>query len=1483
MNDYDGELVINNMQESYNGRQYRLRLNGCNGATKYSAPSTLGYREGQPEFVSAPLTQSTIEGSYTVFTATGNEFTKSMQWQYKRTSDSSFKNFSDSTSYDAGKTFVAGAKSTVLNLKNVQTDMNDAKIRCVITNVTNQRTADADLHVANKSFSGFRFSYPYATVDYGTTINSADIYVFVKYNSGDADFGRNFTGLTFGDGTTEKVMNTLGAVDLPVKVTADGVKYTGNVAITVVDKSAPKIENVSVVWDDDESPLTNTLSNDINRKVRITVNAADNYPIGNVQYSFDDGLNYGLENTRIVTSNEGNGIFCIRVKDDHENATDNEHVWTIDLKAWDTTAPTVDQLITTPDIAFSQYRTVEVVGNDDIGLAIEAYSYDGSEAGPGNWVRNNTHVYTTNSADLGCPSGYPIYVRDKAGNVSACAYAVIEGIDKVAPTFLSCERTVDGVDEATAHPIVTITAQDDQPGETITYSCYWNDEDAATSVTNNYPIGTLVDSNETGIFTMPSEYETSINHAKFTFRMEDLAGNRTEIVQAISLETIGLKDYEKALSSSWLATPTTWVNKETGVDLISNISTIAECSDVYNSLYPEYQFSMDTDSGRVLLSEQAENTYHITDNGTYYIGMYGNVAGEKDATRPPYTTNPISITNIDDVKPTLTTSITATGIDVTATDNESGIKEIRVAGGEYGEEGEIVFPKQYDDPNAEPQSTQMLSIPAMRNTAYRITVIDAVGNTNGDAATDPSGKPGEDIVIDGRPTIKPTQVGIDLHPMTWTNCYVQAVANVADEVADNLASMPFKWSNEEINSFFSDTYMYENGELSLSVEDKWGNVFEDESWKVKIDNIDKSNPQTVIAQTGNQLYIHAKDEDSGLAMLSMTNLNTGKKNLIYHADGSETKGPEELNESLMLLQNSSYEVTAYDLAGNVSKLNFTAENVPEFDAATLASYVSIYPSNYTQGNVSLTLNMPTAYAKMLGYVPYAWNKTTVPDPEDNLNWSASPSTIATDNGTYYVSIELADGSVITSAPIEVTNIDRTSPEADIAVSGEKATVMMTDRNSGVKKLTYSLSDGTGENSYDYGIGMDRITQDIILPTDGTYLFKVEDVAGNYKMFSATSDGKEITAETLSAWITVTDRNKHNARININVPTDKLHLLADKPFLWSGQKSYTDVFSRLVTKNGKYYVTVKLANGKTVISNKVKITGIEDPDDDDDDDDSNSNGGGGTTTTPGTTVTPAVSNNTIQTIIKYIHDGVQGNETTGNKAEKDKTGPELNLKEVSRKIVVTVSDNSGIDKITWQKQGETKETTLVQPNGSKEISFKMDPKENGTHTFTAYDTVGNKTTKKITITDVMKVVSDNKMNEKADTMQFISSEDTTSDNTVSSNVVGTETDGGFKWFLLIPLLLLLILIVIGVLYYLNKKKENKPDEDDIEDFEDEEVADEDDLDEYSDEEDSSNEEEDGCSFGEPVIDREYTEQSGSIKEGTSSPKGYDIPDDDDYEV
>jgi len=378
---------------------------------------------------------------------------------------------------------------------------------------------------------------------------------------------------------------------------------------------------------------------------------------------------------------------------------------------------------------------------------------------------------------------------------------------------------------------------------------------------------------------------------------EDIAGNTNNRVESNQ----AIMDREKPTIDTIKLTPDTWTNQ--------NVMVTVEASDKVSGI-KEYSY----DNGETWVKNK---TKEVSENTTLKIKVKDNADNISN-------TEEIVINKIDRTKPTLSSTASDEKINITASDDESGIATCTV------NEENITL------------NNGKATYTAKTNGKYKVIVKDNAGNTE------------EKIVeITSIDNIKPEITNVKIQPESWTNKNITVTVTATDEGS---GVKDYSYNNQEWTTS-NIIEIIQNQTLNIRVRDNKGNIATKD---VKITNIDKSGPKITANQVNEQLNINIQDDESGLAAVK-----------IDEVEEQITRGQKTYSSTITETQNESSTVTisATDLAGNttVQKVTLIKESVSieviENEYITVVSDIDVYEENSGKKYIVLLKEMTTSELK----------------------------------------------------------------------------------------------------------------------------------------------------------------------------------------------------------------------------------------------------------------------------------------------------------------------------------------------------------------------------------------------------------------------------------------------------------------------------------------------------------------------------------------
>ena len=813
-----------------------------------------------------------------------------------------------------------------------------------------------------------------------------------------------------------------------------------------------------------------------------------------------------------------------------------------------------------------------------------------------------------------------------------------------------------------------------------------------------------------------------------------------------------------------------------------------------------------------------DTTKTVTTNGTYYVyvkNSIGSVSGQS-----------IVIGNIDKDAPYIwnieksTESLTKEDIQITVSANESG-SQSEMSG---------LADSAYSLDKTNWSNSNVLTITA--NGTYTVYVRDNAGNIAQ-----------QDITINNIDKTGPT-IQLTANTTEWTNGSVKLTVSATDnEGGAGLSSSPYSWDAQQTWGTTTTRYVSSNGEYTVSAKDRLGNI---STQSITVNNIDVIPPEITGVQDGkiytnvivrpvitdnNEISRVALKKDGKLVQFSSgneigesgqyelraydvaNNVTTIKFTLVisdttkptvklsanstswtkdnviltvsavdddgglglaeqaYSWDNTNTWGQETTKE---VTANGTYGVYVRDKAGNTTYESIKIENIDkQAPSVSLSQNVSLY----TNGNVIITA---TASDNQSGLADsaYSW--------DNQQTWTNEKTKEVTVNGKYTVYVKDKVGN-ISNKSIEVTYIDKVNPTVELTPN----TTVWTKDNITLTATATDNDGGSGISPTNSAYSWDNQqtwtnTKTKEVTANGTYTIYVRDRAGNIASKSVTVSNIDKTAPTINVTASTTNLTKDNVTLTITA-TDSQSNLADQPYSWDNQQTWTVARTKEVTSNGTYTVYVRDKAGN-VANKSITVNNID-------------------KTLPTVNITPSTKNWTKENITltisvnnaqeslglddkPYSWDGTNwGTSTTkeittngtytiyvknkvGTIVEKsitisniDKTAPTVNVTSNTTNwtkgnvtLTVTATDNqSNLSEqpYSWDKTNWGTSTT-------KEVTA------NGTYTVYVKDKVGNIANKSITVSNIDRTAPT--INVTSNTINW------TKDN-VTLTITATDNEGG----------------------------------------------------------------------------------------------------------
>ncbi|MDQ8205599.1 cadherin domain-containing protein, partial [Pelagicoccus sp. SDUM812003] len=432
-----------------------------------------------------------------------------------------------------------------------------------------------------------------------------------------------------------------------------------SLSINDLDEVAPSITSSNTATAIDENSGAS--------QVIYTVTSDDSADVSNgVTYSLkavDDHASLSIDaNTGAVTltgdpdhETKSSYSFTVVATDAAGNAT--EQAVSLSINDLDDTAPTITSgtTATAIDENSGAVQVIYTVTSDDSADVSDGvtYSLKAVDDHASLSIDANTGaVALTGNPDHETKASYSFTViaTDDAGNATEQAVSLsINDLDEVAPSITS-SNTATAIDEnsGAAQVIYTVTSNDSADvSNGVTYSLKAVDDHASLSIDANTGAVTL---------TADPDHETKASYA-FTVIATDDAGNATE--QAVSLSINDLDDTAPTITSGTTATA---IDENSGASQVIYTVTSDDSADVSDGVTYSLKavddhasLSIDANTGAVALTGDPD---HETKASYAFTVIATDDAG--NATEQAVS---LSINDLDDTAPTITSGTTATAID----------------------------------------------------------------------------------------------------------------------------------------------------------------------------------------------------------------------------------------------------------------------------------------------------------------------------------------------------------------------------------------------------------------------------------------------------------------------------------------------------------------------------------------------------------------------------------------------------------------------------------------------------------------------------------------------------------------------------------------------------------------------------------------------------------------------------------------------------
>lgn len=449
----------------------------------------------------------------------------------------------------------------------------------------------------------------------------------------------------------------------------------------------------------------------------------------------------------------------------------------------------------------------------------------------------------------------------------------------------------------------------------------------------------------------------------------------------------------------------------------------------------------------------------------------------------------------------------------------------------------------------------------------------------------------------------------------------------------------------------------ENGTYTVYARDAAGNV--SSGYTFTVSNIDNAPPTLSVDYSTTSwtngdvtLVINSVDQASPGGTAGTVTLSViGSDSTVYGVD-------------TVFTQNTSGTVTSTDDVGNSVSLPF---NITWIDKTSPDLVITADKTEPTNTAVTLTMSA-TDDQSGLATDMYSW---------DNVNWSASPSKVFEENGTYIGYARDLVGN-ISSYQYDLSNIDKSNP---IINGFSFSTENPINTEVVVTADVVDVGLGLDASAYNFNNEGWQISPDYTVTANGTYTLVVRDKAGNTAESTFVVSNLDFDAPIIH-WATPNTIDPTNEDVVFDVGAEDAqggHGLATEPYRIKELGVWQASNLLAVAENGTYTIEVTDAAGNI------------------------------------TSVVRDVSN--IDKVLPVIS------------AVPDTTDP------VSRDIVITISasDNVEIANVV------DKDGNYLQGIGSiSSKTYEVIIETNGTYKYTVIDTAGNESFVEVVVDNIDKV-------------------------------------------------------------------------------------------------------------------------------------------------
>ncbi|AJD93015.1 hypothetical protein JMA_41100 (plasmid) [Jeotgalibacillus malaysiensis] len=596
----------------------------------------------------------------------------------------------------------------------------------------------------------------------------------------------------------------------------------------------------------------------------------------------------------------------------------------------------------------------------------------------------------------------------------------------------------------------------------------------------------------------------------------------------MTTRSITVSNIDKAAPSGTLSqTPTSWTNGNVTLNL-SGVSDTGG-SGFKHVVLPNGTVSTNSSASQV-----------VSTNGTYEFDIVDNAGNT--------TTRSITVSNIDKTAPSLNnpTQTPTTWTNNSVTVNVSGATDTGGSGFKH-----IVLP------NGTITTATSASQVVTANGTYTFKAVDNAGNETS-----------KSITVGNIDKIVPTSNNPTQTPTAPTNGNVTISLSGATDTGGSGFKHIELPNGTVVTTTSASQIVTDNGSYTFEIHDNAGNI---STKTIVVTNIYKAKPSGDIVQTPTSWT-------NGTVTLNLNNIwhnGTGVKRILLP---NGVVASSTSSASYGVTANGTYTFTIEDNVGNVTLENITVTNIEKIAPTGTLTQT---PTAWTNGNVTLNL---TGVADTGGS-----GLKSIKLPNGTIVTGTSASQAVTSNGTYTFEMHDHAGNIGTRS-ITVSNIEKVAPTATLTQSPTTPTngnVTLTlsaiadTGGSGLKSVT--LPNGTTETTFS--------NKSVVVSTNGTYSFVIEDHAGNESTRSITVSNIDKVAPTGTLNQNTTAWTNGNVTLNLTGVADTGGSGLKQITLPNGTVVTGTSASQAVSANGTYVFRIE-DNAGNETSKSIVVTNID---------------------------------------------------------------------------------------------------------------------------------------------------------------------------------------------------------------------------------------------------------------------------------------------------